>query len=205
MTASSSDFPLPFAPRAVQDTETLQQLGFLPGLKELLLVRQVHALEHATVTVLEAAAQTAADRQRLASVSGLSTDRGFYLYGAVESGEVRRAAQQAQQRLIAGEWQLAVHPRCGTNLSVGMALTLGLGAGMSLFLPKHPLGQAMGFGVAAIAASALAPDLGKLAQQYLTTAIPFNLGIDEITASRDRLGQPVHFVRIHWVDIEAVL
>ncbi|HEY9669484.1 MAG TPA: hypothetical protein V6C91_21905, partial [Coleofasciculaceae cyanobacterium] len=40
------------APHPRQDTDLLRQLHFIPGLKEILLVRQVHALEHATVWVL---------------------------------------------------------------------------------------------------------------------------------------------------------
>lgn len=204
MTADSHPF-LPFLPQAEQDTETLQQLGFLPGLKELLIVRQVHALEHATVWMLEEMAQTPQARQRVEHISGMSGDRGFHLYGAVDIADLRRAVMQARQRLISGDWHLAVHPRCGTNLSVSMLLTFGLAAGMNLFLPKHPLGQMAGFGMAAIAAANLSADMGKLAQQYLTTAIPFNLVIDEVSAAGDRWGQPVHFVHVHWMDVERVL
>jgi len=198
--------PFPtFVPQATQDTEMLQQFGFLPGLKELLTVRQVHALEHATVWILEEMAQTPQARQRVENVSGMSGDRGFHLYGPVERPELQQAVLRAQQRLIRGDWNLAVHPRCGTNLSVSMLMTLGLAAGINVFLPKDPIGQALGFGVAAIAASSLTPDAGKLAQQYVTTAIPFNLMVDEVVAEGDRWGQPVHFVRVRWVDVERVL
>lgn len=211
MTAASDSpflFPNPslpsFSPQAAQDTEILRQLGFLPGLKELLTVRQVHALEHATVWMLEEMAQTPQARRRVENVSGMSGDRGFHLYGPVDIAELRQAVLRAQQRLIRGDWHLAVHPRCGTNLSVGMLMTFGLAAGINLFLPKDPIGQLLGFGMAAIAASSLAPDAGKLAQQYVTTAIPFNLVVDEIVAESDRWGQPVHFVRVRWMDVERV-
>lgn len=200
---SIPQFPA-FIPHAAQDTEILQQFGFFPGLKELLTVRQVHALEHATVWMLEEMAQTPQSKRRVEQVSGMSGDRGFHLYGPVDVAELRQAVLRAQQRLVRGDWELAVHPRCGTNLSVTMLLTLGLGAGINLFLPKDPIGQALGFGMAAIAASSLAPDAGKLAQQFVTTAIPFNLMVDEIVAESDRWGQPVHFVRVHWVDVERV-
>jgi len=207
--APGSSFSTPlfptFVPQATQDTEILHQLGFLPGLKELLTIRQVHALEHATVWMLEEMAQTPQARQRVENVSGMSGDRGFHLYGPVHTGELRQAVLRAQQRLIQGDWHLAVHPRCGTNLSVGMLLTLGMAAGINLVLPKDPIGQLMGFGVAAIAASSLAPDAGKLAQQYVTTAIPFNLVVDEIVLEGDRWGQPVHFVNVRWMDVERVL
>jgi len=58
-------------------------------------------------------------------LGGLSTDQGFYLYGQVNTAALERAVRVAQ-RLTTGEWHLAVHPRCGTNLSVGM-LAAGCG------------------------------------------------------------------------------
>ena len=209
---SSHSFPFDFSPQAVQDTELLQQLQFVPGLKELLTVRQVHALEHATVWVLSelgrsplasssAQAPSAPSTEQL---GGMSTERGFYLYGAVDPVTVEWAVHRALQRLVAGEWDLAVHPRCGTNVSVGILLTAGLAIGVNLLLPKDPLGQLLGLGLAATAAAGLAPDFGSLAQRYLTTAIPFNLAVQGVTASRDRLGHPVHFVQVQWVESAAV-
>ncbi|MFM7439275.1 MAG: hypothetical protein ACKO2V_11835, partial [Snowella sp.] len=47
-----------FAPQPAQDSQLLQQLGFIPGLQEILLLRQIHALEHATVWVLSETAGT---------------------------------------------------------------------------------------------------------------------------------------------------
>lgn len=199
-TASSTD-AFGFEPSATADTQLIRDLGFLPGLKELLTVRQVHALEHATVWVLSEMQSSQTDRPLNGdSLGGMSTDRGFYLYGPVETQQLQRAAQQALHRLTSGEWNLAVHPRCGTNLSVGMLLTTGLAFGMHLLLPKSPLMQLMGVGMAAAAAVQMAPDMGELAQRYVTTAVPFNLAIDEITRNSDRWGRPVHFVRVHWVD-----
>ncbi len=204
---SSHSFPFDFSPRTVQDTELLQQLQFVPGLKELLTVRQVHALEHATVWVLSElgrsplASSSAPSTEQL---GGMSTERGFYLYGAVDPVTVEWAVHRALQRLVAGEWDLAVHPRCGTNVSVGILLTAGLAIGANLLLPKDPLGQLLGLGLAATAAAGLAPDFGSLAQRYLTTAIPFNLTVQGVTASRDRLGHSVHFVQVQWVESAAV-
>lgn len=214
---SSHSFPFDFSPQAVQDTELLQQLQFVPGLKELLTVRQVHALEHATVWVLselgrsplasssaQASSAQASSAPPTEQLGGMSTERGFYLYGAVDPVTVEWAVHRALQRLVAGEWDLAVHPRCGTNVSVGILLTAGLAIGANLLLPKDPLGQLLGLGLAATAAAGLAPDFGSLAQRYLTTAIPFNLAVQGVTASRDRLGHPVHFVQVQWVKSAAV-
>lgn len=184
-----------------QDADLLRQLAFIPGLKEILMTRQVHALEHATVWVLTSmAGQTSSAALNSESLGGLSTDRGFYLYGNAATVDISRATQIALRRITSGEWDLAVHPRCGTNLSVGMMLTAGLALGASVVLPKDPLGQLLGFGMAAAAATQLTPELGAFAQRYLTTAIPFNLAISNITMKRDEVGRPAHFIEVRWVE-----
>ncbi|MEB3829546.1 DUF6391 domain-containing protein [Phormidium sp. CCY1219] len=203
--APANQLPFEFAPQPTQDADLLAQLPFIPGLKELLAVRQVHALEHATVWVLSedpntsevgvAAAPRSRDNQGL---GGMSTDRGFYLYGEVNAADVRRAAHRALDRLTRGEWDLAVHPRCGTNLSVGMLLTASLAFGLTMVLPRDPLSQLLGIGVAATTASQLSPDVGIVAQRYVTTAIPFNLTIENISPIRDMWGRPGHFVEVRW-------
>lgn len=195
------------APQPTQDTDILRQLNFIPGLKELLMLRQVHALEHATVWVLGDTSRplnfrttgnrTASDNDLL---GGLSTDQGFYLYGQVNPIDLQRAVRIALNRITSGEWNLAVHPRCGTNLSVGMLVTAGLALGAHLILPRGPIEQIIGLGIAAGAAAQLAPDLGSLAQKYLTTAIPFNLAIEEISATPDIWGRPAQFVRVRWLE-----
>jgi Domain of unknown function (DUF6391) len=201
--SSSANFsPFEFSPQGTQDAELLQQLSFLPGLKEILTIRQVHALEHATVWVLsEINRSSQPSDQAIADegMGGMSTDQGFYLYGEVDSTVLHRAVNLALERLVNGNWDLAVHPRCGTNLSVGMLVTMGLGLGMHFFLPKDPISQLLGWGVAATAATQITPDLGSLAQRYITTAIPFNLSIEEIRRDRDHLNRPVHFVRVRWI------
>jgi len=194
---------LPTWPRPQQDTDLLRQLGFIPGLKEVLMLRQVHALEHATVWLLsnqevrlDQTSVVATDSEWL---GGLSCDRGFYLYGQVHLNDLKRAVQAALHRLRKGEWQLAIHPRCGTNVSVGVALTAGLAVGFSLLLPRAPLEQLLGLGLAAATATHLTPELGSWAQRYLTTAIPFNLAIEKIFPVQDNLGRPAHFVQVKWI------
>lgn len=193
------------APQPTQDADLLQQFNFIPGLKEILMLRQVHALEHATVWVLcecggagNGRYGTTARQLDNDTLGGLSTDQGFYLYGHVNLADLRRAVAIALQRLTGGEWDLAVHPRCGTNLSVGMFLTAGLALGAHLLLPRGPIEQFIGLGLAAATATQLTPDVGSLAQRYLTTAIPFNLAIEDITATPDLWGRPSHFVQVRW-------
>lgn len=198
--------PFGFVPDATQDSAILAELGFVPGLREMLAIRQVHALEHATVWVLsesgpgygsQESGSTPPDNE---SLGGMSTDTGFYLYGPVKTGELRRAVQTALSRLKNGQWDLAVHPRCGTNLSVAMLLGVGLTLGFNQLLPKSPLEQLMGLGLAAATASGIAPDLGLVVQRYVTTAIPFNLELEEIRPTRDMWGRSAHFVRVGWID-----
>ena len=194
------------APHPRQDTDLLRQLDFIPALKELLMLRQVHALEHATVWVLGERRgggdtySTTASGSDNGALGGLSTDQGFYLYGQLNLADLRRAVPLALQRLKSGEWDLAVHPRCGTNLSVGMFLTAGLALGAHLLLPRGPIEQLLGVGLAAATATQLTPDIGILAQRYLTTSIPFNLAIEDITATSDIWGRPAHFVQVRWRD-----
>ncbi|KYC40931.1 hypothetical protein WA1_25285 [Scytonema hofmannii PCC 7110] len=196
------------AAQPMQDADLLRHLSFVPGLEEFLILRQVHALEHATVWVLSGAKSPYAPPARATShfqvdnelLGGLSTEKGFYLYGEVNISDLRRAATLALQRLTNGEEDLAVHPRCGTNLSVAMVLTAGLAVGMHLLLPRGPIEQLIGLGLAATTACELAPEVGASVQRYLTTSIPFNLEIDSITRTRDIWGREAHFVKVRWRD-----
>ncbi|NES68602.1 MAG: hypothetical protein F6K24_26925 [Okeania sp. SIO2D1] len=206
MTASTStssgnqQFPFNFAPHATQDSDFLQQLEFIPGLKEILTIRQVHALEHATVWVLSELANSGNSTSYDESIGGMSTPQGFYLYGSVNPSQLEQAVEVALQRITSGEWNLAVHPRCGTNLSVAMTLTLGLTLGINALMPRKPIEQLLGFGIAATAAFQVAPELGNLAQKYLTTAIPFNLRVVNISVTQDLWGRPAHFVQVSWLN-----
>lgn len=73
------------------------------------MLRQHHAVEHATVTILS---------QRLPGVPMMARSDldGFTLFGDVDTEELRLATEEALQRLQRGETNLAIHPNCGTNL-----------------------------------------------------------------------------------------
>lgn len=194
------------SPSPTQDTDLLERLSFVPGLKEILMVRQVHALEHATVWTLSessgCATQKFKDGENVGIdnqlYSGLSTEEGFYLYGEANISDLRRAVNLAQQRLTNGEWNLAVHPRCGTNASVAMLLTAGLAVGMHLLLPRGPIEQLIGLSVATSTATELAPDVGAFFQRHITTAIPFNLAVENIILKHDAMGRKAYFVKLKW-------
>ena len=199
-------FSFPYAARD-RDSELIEQLGFVPGLKEFLMIRQVHALEHATVWMLSDA--MGSSKTKLSSsylsadnetIGGLSTDKGFYLYGDINPLKLKRAVNSALTRLQEGEWNLALHPRCGTNSSVAMLLTAGMAATAHISLPKEPLHQFIGMGLAALAANCIAPDLGIYVQKYITTSVPFNLKLKKITKIIAKSGDRSYFVQLDWVD-----
>lgn len=195
--------PFEFISHIPPDSDLLKHVGFLPGLRELLTMRQVHALEHATVWVLsELDAGISAVRSRIdnGTLSGLSTERGFYLYGDMNTLRLRQAVNIALDRLTQGETYLAVHPRCGTNVSVNMALTAGMALGMHLLMPRGFLEQMLGLGIAAGIAAQVTPDVGNLVQQYVTTAIPFNLEIEAVHALEKGIRPSKHFVSVRWID-----
>jgi hypothetical protein len=89
--------------------------------------RRSHAMEHATIHLLN---------RRLATtqLAGFSTPYGFYVLGHVSTQDMQSAATEALARLKRGERQLAIHPRCGTNI-----VTAGTLVGLVTFL-RHCLG-----------------------------------------------------------------
>lgn len=202
---SNSGFDFSFKPN--QDADLLEQFGFIPGFKEFLIIRQVHALEHATVWMLSDH-KISTQKTKLTSsylstdnetIGGLSTDKGFFLYGDINPAKLRKAVNSALARLRQGEENLALHPRCGTNSSVATMLTVGMAITAHLSLPRSPLHQIMGVGLAALTANYLAPEIGIYVQKYITTAIPFNLKLQKITKIIDKSGNSGYFVHLKWI------
>ncbi len=195
---------------AILETDILQWFRDIPGFKSAILLRQIHALEHATVSILSGEAGAgfavsqslmldACDRDQL---GGITTEQGFYLYGSVRRLDLVRAAKSALERLTRGEGHLAVHPRCSTNWPIQILLQSSLMMGLHAVLPKDPFDQLMGMGLATSLATELAPEAEIWWQRYVMTAIPFNLEIAEINAVTDDYGTPAHFVRVDWVECQ---
>ncbi len=99
-------------------------LSTLLNLPPILRVRRNHALEHATMHVLS-------ERYRDLKLVARSSLWGFYIYGNIPAEAVLAAAQEALQRLKAGQREIAIHPNCGSNLVVAGTLA-GLGAFLAL-------------------------------------------------------------------------
>ena len=71
--------------------------------------RRNHALEHATLKVLE-------EHYPGMKMAGVSNPKGFFLFADLPTEVVTDAVLKAQKRLAAGESDLAIHPHCGTNV-----------------------------------------------------------------------------------------
>jgi hypothetical protein len=123
-------------------------------------IRQNHALAHATITILS---EYIPDLR----ISARSTSRGFTIFGDVDLGQLRRALNEALQRLQAGEAQLAIHPNCGTNLVVGFTLlTFGTLLGLTSSRARTRVASTALSSVAGLVA---ARPLGEIVQKYVTT------------------------------------
>ncbi|HYN88111.1 MAG TPA: DUF6391 domain-containing protein, partial [Ardenticatenaceae bacterium] len=161
--------------------------------------RRNHALEHATVNVLE---QRYGARIRL---GGLAERDGFWIAGVAAQPEViLSAAREGLSRLKAGEWRLALHPRCGTTL-VGAQLIAAL-TFLGLVLLSRQLSIVWVL-VALVAAAWLARPVGMLMQRHLTTSTDVEaMHVDDVVWEQPRTllglvlggGRPTRFrVRTH--------
>lgn len=85
----------------------------------LLMIRQHHAIEHATMHIL-------AQRNPQLHLLAHADWAGFTIYGKVNTEAVIEAVTEGLLRLRQGESSLAIHPRCGTNLAVPLGISGGL-------------------------------------------------------------------------------
>ena len=152
-------------------------------------IRQNHALEHATMHILP--------RYRpgiqLVARSGLS---GFYVYGEVDAPTLAQAASEALSRLQAGEAELAVHPRCGTNLA-----TVGILGGLASFLvmlkrDRNPWAKRPQVLLVSVAAVVVAQPLGLALQRRVTTLASLQGARIRGIVSRRLHGMAVHHVQV---------
>lgn len=135
-------------------------------------LRQNHALEHATVSLLT--------RKLGLNVRmiGRATIDGFYIYGNVPTEAIQEAATEGLARLQSGERELAISPFCGTNIVIAgimaaLACLLALGSKDR----KRRLPLAM---LAATWAIIVAQPIGRATQKYLTTSS----SLSEVTIKR---------------------
>ncbi len=123
-------------------------------------IRQNHALEHATVTILTR------DDPNL-TCSARSNSHGFTIYADLDPVWVRRGCEEALTRLLAGEAELAIHPNCGTNLAVGTSLDMiGSLFALTAMRPRTRIASAVASSLAGIM---MARPLGEMVQRHVTT------------------------------------
>jgi hypothetical protein len=151
-------------------------------------IRQNHALEHATITILSGMIPNL-------SISARSSSDGFIVFGDVDLGLLRRAIDEALSRLQAGESELAIHPNCGTNLAVGVSLvTLGTLLGMTSSHTRTRIATAAASSVAGLAA---ARPLGEYVQRHFTT-LPDLQGVRVTEIARRK------FLGFTYIDVRTV-
>lgn len=142
---------------------SLVTLVTAPGqLARLLRDRQLrrnHALEHATINVIE-------ERYGPSRLAGLARPDGFLIFGAASPALVLDAAQEGLRRLQRGERQLAIHPRCGTTL-IASQLVLAVAFLLTLLLLRQF--SLLPFLVGVVAALLLGPRLSPILQRWVTT------------------------------------
>ena len=153
-------------------------------------VRSNHALEHATLHVLQ-------KKGIKTQLGGISDVGGFWIYGEASTDIILTAAQEALTRLAGGENELAVHPNCGTNIAVGSLAAgglawigmLGTRGRLSRKLRRLPLAVLLG-----LIGYQIARPLGpRLQKQVTTNADVKGLEIAEVI-QHDVFGRTVHRV-----------
>ena len=123
-------------------------------------IRQNHALEHATFTIM-------ARIDPNFTGSARSSSSGFIIFNDVDLGLLRRAVAEALQRLQAGEAELAIHPNCGTNLAVGISLvTIGTMLGLASNRTRTRVTAAA---LSSLTGWATARPFGEYMQKHFTT------------------------------------
>src|SRR5947209_8593626 len=168
-----------------EDTYLIERLGTFSALRR---VRRNHALEHAAITVVT-------ERHPTIFLRGRSNRKGFYIFGEMPTDELRSAIDEALVRLKTGEAELAIHPRCGTNLAVAGIMS-GLSAALAAQL--KPRQNRFSYAIlASLGALLIAPGVGASAQRHFTTLADLaDLRVESIERRRfPFLRESAHWVR----------
>jgi hypothetical protein len=123
-------------------------------------VRRNHALQHATMNVIE-------ERFGPSGLVGRALRHGFTLDGAASADVVLAAAQEGLSRLKAGERRLAIRRRCGSTLAPAGFLCAMVFLGV--LLGTHQL-SLLNVVLAVLLANLLSPMLSNLLQRRISGA-----------------------------------
>ena len=153
-------------------------------------IRSNHALEHATLHVLQ-------EKGNNTQLGGISDFSGFWIYGEVPTDLMLSAAQEALARLNKGENTLAVHPNCGTNIAVG-SLAAGGMAWMGMLGTRGRFGRKLRrlplAVLLALLGYQLARPLGPKLQEQITTNADMK-GLEIVKVLKHIvIGQTIHHI-----------
>ncbi|GAB6137434.1 DUF6391 domain-containing protein [Halanaerobaculum tunisiense] len=123
-------------------------------------LRRNHALEHATINVLE-------EKYGCKNLSGWAQEDGFYISGVFNAAVIEEAAEEGLFRLQQGEQDLVVHKRCGTSLSMANILSALIFFTLLFITKTFSLFNVV---IALLLANFLGPSLGVWVQKKFTTS-----------------------------------
>jgi len=123
-------------------------------------LRRNHALEHATINVME-------ERFGPQRLAGLAAEDGFTIRGFADPEALRRAAEEGLARLKRGERRLAVHDRCGTSRAAANLFSAVILLVTLLGLGRFSLLNVI---LVMLLANLAGPSLGRLLQVLVTTS-----------------------------------
>jgi len=133
-----------------------------------------HALEHATINVMEE------EYGQFYNLDGYAREDGFVIRGNVPPRLIRFAAEIGLDRLKKGECNLVVHRRCGTTVAIVNFISSII---FLIFLFRFGMFNLVGIIIALILASLAGPILGGIVQRFLTTSCDVQgmeiIGIEE--------------------------
>ena len=124
-------------------------------------IRRNHAIEHATINVLEEWAGSHLN------ISGLSREDGFYIAGIQNPELIERAALQGLNLLKQGNCHLAIHRRCGTDIAIANFVTALI---FLILLIVTGMISIFYILIALLISNLISPYLGEYVQKYFTTS-----------------------------------
>lgn len=126
-----------------------------------LAVRRNHAIEHATVNVLE-------ERYGSQLMDGCATPEGFRIRAAIDPALLLDAAREGLLRLQRGDRALAINQRCATALVLSH---LTLGSSLITMLLTTQTVSPLNLVLVLILSVFLTPKISRLSQRFLTTSM----------------------------------
>ena len=146
-----------------------------------------HALEHATVNVLE-------EKYGYRNLSGLAKEDGFQISGQFDPYVVEDAAREGLFRLQQGENKLVVHKRCGSSMIVANLLS-AITFIILLFMTQTF--SLLNVILALLLARLLGPTIGAWVQkQFTTSADVEGMEIIGVYTDRSNYSSPALFSRV---------